>query len=96
MAHPLADQVVALFGLSPAFLLLTAVVGFFGFVVSATFGIGGVVLLIPLLSMALPPAQAWPAPTSWPTRVAAAAPMPDGTMNEIVARLIVIACAAKA
>lgn len=58
MAHPLADQVVALFGLSPAFLLLTAVVGFFGFVVSATFGIGGVVLLIPLLSMALPPAQA--------------------------------------
>ena len=36
MAHPLADQVVALFGLSPAFLLLTAVVGFFGFVVSAT------------------------------------------------------------
>jgi uncharacterized membrane protein YfcA len=47
-----------LFGLSPGFLLLTALVGFFGFVVSAAFGIGGVVLLIPLLSMALPPAQA--------------------------------------
>ncbi len=47
-----------LFGLSPGFLLLTAVLGFFGFVVSAAFGIGGVVLLIPLLSMALPPAQA--------------------------------------
>ena len=54
----MADQVAALFGLSPAFLLVTAVVGFFGFVVSATFGIGGVVLLIPVLSMALPPVQA--------------------------------------
>jgi uncharacterized membrane protein YfcA len=54
----LAEEVMALFGISPTFLVLTSVVGFFGFVVSATFGIGGVVLLIPLLSMALPPAQA--------------------------------------
>ncbi|HEY1099067.1 MAG TPA: sulfite exporter TauE/SafE family protein [Myxococcota bacterium] len=49
---------VELFGLSPLFLALTCVVGFFGFVVSAVFGIGGVVLLIPLLSMVLPPVQA--------------------------------------
>jgi len=60
--HDTHDDVTALlvdvFGMSPAFLLITAAVGFFGFVVSATFGIGGVVLLIPLLSMALPPAQA--------------------------------------
>ncbi len=50
--------VEALFGLDAGFLVLTAAVGFFGFVVSATFGIGGVVLLIPILSMVLPPAQA--------------------------------------
>jgi uncharacterized membrane protein YfcA len=50
--------VAEVFGLSPLFLLLTCVVGFFGFVVSAVFGIGGVVLLIPLLSMVLPPVQA--------------------------------------
>jgi len=54
----LAVVIYELFGLSPGFLVLTAAVGFFGFVVSAAFGIGGVVLLIPLLSMALPPAQA--------------------------------------
>jgi uncharacterized protein len=54
----LAVVIQDLFCLSPGFLLLTAAVGFFGFVVSAAFGIGGVVLLIPLLSMALPPAQA--------------------------------------
>ncbi len=53
-----ASKVVELFGLSPLFLLLTCIVGFFGFVVSAVFGIGGVVLLIPLLSMVLPPVQA--------------------------------------
>ncbi|MDP2343827.1 MAG: sulfite exporter TauE/SafE family protein [Deltaproteobacteria bacterium] len=49
---------MAVFQVSPAFLVAVVVVGFFGFVVSATFGIGGVVLLIPLLSMVLPPAQA--------------------------------------
>jgi uncharacterized membrane protein YfcA len=54
----MSDGLVDLFGLSPPFLLLTCVVGFFGFVVSAVFGIGGVVLLIPLLSMVLPPVQA--------------------------------------
>ncbi len=54
----MADSVVEVFGLSPLFLVLTCVVGFFGFVVSAVFGIGGVVLLIPLLSMVLPPVQA--------------------------------------
>lgn len=54
----LAVVIQEVFCLSPGFLLLTAAVGFFGFVVSAAFGIGGVVLLIPLLSMALPPAQA--------------------------------------
>jgi uncharacterized membrane protein YfcA len=48
----------ALFHVSPGFLVAVVVVGFFGFVVSATFGIGGVVLLIPMLSLALPPAQA--------------------------------------
>jgi uncharacterized protein len=53
-----ADALSELFGLSPTLLIVTSVVGFFGFVVSAAFGIGGVVLLIPLLSLALPPAQA--------------------------------------
>ncbi len=46
------------FGVGPGFLAVVVVVGFCGFVISATFGIGGVVLLIPLLSMVLPPAQA--------------------------------------
>lgn len=53
-----ADALSELFVLSPTLLVVTLVVGFFGFVVSAAFGIGGVVLLIPLLSLALPPAQA--------------------------------------
>ncbi len=48
----------SVFAVSPAFLAGVVVVGFFGFVVSATFGIGGVVLLIPMLSQVLPPAQA--------------------------------------
>jgi uncharacterized membrane protein YfcA len=43
---------------SPVFLVVVCAVGFFGFVVSATFGIGGVVLLIPMLSTTFPPAQA--------------------------------------
>lgn len=46
------------FAVSPGFLAALVVVGFVGFVISATFGIGGVVLLIPLLSTTLPPAQA--------------------------------------
>jgi hypothetical protein len=46
------------FHVSPAFFVGVVAVGFFGFVVSATFGIGGVVLLIPMLSTTLPPAQA--------------------------------------
>lgn len=54
----MAAGIVEVFGLSPLFLLLTCIVGFFGFVVSSVFGIGGVVLLIPLLSMVLPPVQA--------------------------------------
>ena len=47
-----------IFGVSPGFFVVVIVVGFVGFVISATFGIGGVVLLIPLLSTTLPPAQA--------------------------------------
>lgn len=46
------------FGVDAAFFAALVVVGFVGFVISATFGIGGVVLLIPLLSTQLPPAQA--------------------------------------
>lgn len=52
------DAFVALFGVTPGFFAFVVVVAFVGFVVSATFGIGGVVLLIPALSMRLPPAQA--------------------------------------
>lgn len=46
------------FSVSPGFFAVVIAVGFVGFVISATFGIGGVVLLIPLLSTTLPPAQA--------------------------------------
>ena len=46
------------FGVDASFFAALVVVGFVGFVISATFGIGGVVLLIPLLSTKLPPAQA--------------------------------------
>ncbi len=46
------------FGVDASFFAALVVVGFVGFVISATFGIGGVVLLIPLLSTQLPPAQA--------------------------------------
>jgi uncharacterized membrane protein YfcA len=54
----MASSFVDVFGVTPAFFVGVSVVGFFGFVVSATFGIGGVVLLIPMLSMTLPPAEA--------------------------------------
>jgi uncharacterized membrane protein YfcA len=53
-----ADALVDVFGVTPAFFVAVSLVGFFGFVVSATFGIGGVVLLIPMLSTTLPPAEA--------------------------------------
>jgi uncharacterized protein len=47
-----------MFLLSPGHLLLTLIVGCIGFMVSATFGIGGVVVLIPVLSLHLPPGEA--------------------------------------
>jgi len=50
--------VQGVFHVSSGFFVAVLVVGFFGFIISATFGIGGVVLLIPMLSMTLPPAQA--------------------------------------
>jgi hypothetical protein len=49
---------VDVFAVTPVFFVAVSVLGFFGFVVSATFGIGGVVLLIPMLSTTLPPAEA--------------------------------------
>jgi uncharacterized membrane protein YfcA len=49
---------VDVFSVTPTFFVVLSLVGFFGFVVSATFGIGGVVLLIPMLSTTLPPAEA--------------------------------------
>jgi hypothetical protein len=54
----MSSTFVDVFSVSPTFFVVVSVVGFFGFVVSATFGIGGVVLLIPMLSTALPPAEA--------------------------------------
>ena len=54
----MSSSFVDVFLVTPAFFVVVSVVGFFGFVVSATFGIGGVVLLIPMLSTTLPPAEA--------------------------------------
>lgn len=48
----------SVFGLEPSFLLLVLVVGWVGFVVSSTFGVGGALLLIPLLAQRMPAAHA--------------------------------------
>jgi uncharacterized protein len=53
-----AERSESLLLLPPSYLLLTVVVGCLGFMVSATFGIGGVIVLIPVLSLRLPPAEA--------------------------------------
>ncbi len=48
----------AIFGLDLPCLILVVVVGWVGFVVSSTFGVGGALLLIPLLAQRMPAAHA--------------------------------------
>ena len=49
---------MTLFGLAPGFFAVVMVVGVLGFVLSSIFGVGGAVLLIPLLAQRMPAAQA--------------------------------------
>jgi uncharacterized membrane protein YfcA len=51
-------SLAALFGLDAPVLALLVVAGFFGFLMSAIFGIGGALLLIPIMMIRLPAAQA--------------------------------------
>lgn len=54
----LARNFVDAFGLEPAFFAVTMVVALLGFLISSTFGVGGAVLLIPLLAQRMPAAHA--------------------------------------
>lgn len=49
---------VELFGVEPAFFAGLMIVAFIGFVLSATFGVGGAMLLIPMLAQRMPAAHA--------------------------------------
>lgn len=51
-------SIASVFGLEPTFLILVVVIGWVGFVVSSTFGVGGALLLIPLLAQRMPAAHA--------------------------------------
>lgn len=51
-------SIEALFGLDVPFLILVVMVGWVGFVISSTFGVGGALLLIPLLAQRMPAAHA--------------------------------------
>lgn len=46
------------FGVEPAFFIALMIVAFIGFVLSATFGVGGAMLLIPMLAQRMPAAHA--------------------------------------
>lgn len=48
----------ALFGVEPLFFVAILVVAFVGFVLSSTFGVGGAMLLIPMLAQRMPAAHA--------------------------------------
>lgn len=57
-ANGSAGAWLELFGVEPAFFVLLLLVAFIGFVVSSTFGVGGAVLLIPVLAQRMPAAHA--------------------------------------
>jgi uncharacterized protein len=51
-------MMLELFGFEPVFFVALMIVAFIGFVLSATFGVGGAMLLIPMLAQRMPAAHA--------------------------------------